>query len=76
LEQLGAISKSSASSLLWANTMPSAVLLWNDFGPTEGHRQHLASGQPHAIDHTALKLVLKGPVLYTGKRPKIGLDCN
>jgi hypothetical protein len=35
-----------------ANSMLSVVLLWNDFGPLGGHRQHLIRGelgQFHAI---------------------------
>ncbi len=30
---------------LWATPMPSAVLHWNDSGPTGGHRQHLTWGE-------------------------------
>ncbi len=42
---------------LWANPMPSAVLLWNDSGPPGGHQQHLIQGelgQFHAISITYL----------------------
>ena len=30
---------------LWATPMPSAVLHWNDSGPTGGHQQHLIQGE-------------------------------
>ena len=30
---------------LWATPMPSAVLHWNDSGPTEGHWQRLTWGE-------------------------------
>jgi len=41
-----------------ANSMLSVVLLWNDFGPLGGHRQHLIQGelgQLKAIGSTVLE---------------------
>jgi hypothetical protein len=42
---------------LWATPIPSAVLHWNDSGPSGGHRQHLIRGelgQFHVIGITYL----------------------
>jgi hypothetical protein len=33
---------------------PSMVLVWGSSGPSQGHRQHLVMGQPHAIISNAL----------------------